>query len=91
MKVFELNIKGEYSCDRCSRAFKDKEMLVKHMSCHVEEKPHECLECGKKFVKAQQLKEHKRRHFESGNFGCTTCGKKFFTSTKLQVRVEASF
>ena len=67
------------------RAFKDREMLVNHMRCHIEEKPYECLQCGKKFFKPGQLKEHKRRHFESGNFACTHCGKKFFTSTKLQV------
>ena len=41
-------------CETCDRAFRDKEMLGKHMSCHDEEKPHECLECGKKFAKVIQ-------------------------------------
>ena len=51
-------------CETCDRAFRDKEMLGKHLSCHDEEKPHECLECGKKFAKACLLRDHRKRHFE---------------------------
>ena len=78
------NENGEYVCDQCDRAFKDKELCIKHMSCHDEAKPHECLECGKKFAKATLLREHRRRHFEVGSFECTYCQKRFFSPNKLR-------
>jgi len=87
-KVYLPNEIGEYVCDVCDRAFKDKEMLLKHLSCHIEEKPHECLECGKKFTKANQLKEHRKRHFEEGNYECQFCNKKFFSPNKLREHIR---
>ena len=87
-KVYLPNDIGEYVCDVCDRAFKDKDMLLKHLSCHIEEKPHECLECGKKFTKANQLKEHRKRHFEEGNYECQFCNKKFFSPNKLREHIR---
>ena len=87
-KVYLPNALGEYVCDFCDRAFTDKDMLMKHLSCHIEEKPHECLECGKKFTKANQLREHKKRHFEEGNFQCNFCNKKFFSPNKLREHIR---
>ena len=87
-KVYLPNEIGEYVCDVCDRAFKDKEMLLKHLTCHIEEKPHECLECGKKFTKANQLKEHRKRHFEEGNYECQFCNKKFFSPNKLREHIR---
>ena len=69
-KMYEANAIGEYVCDTCDRAFKEKALLIKHLSCHMETKPHECLECGKKFTKPNLLREHKKRHFEDGTFQC---------------------
>ena len=83
-KVYLPNAIGEYVCDFCDRAFTEKDMLMKHLTCHFDEKPHECLECGKKFHKANQLREHKKRHFEEGNFQCNFCNKKFFSPNKLR-------
>ena len=83
-KVYLPNALGEYVCDFCDRAFNEKDMLMKHLTCHYDEKPHECLECGKKFHKVNQLKEHKKRHFEEGNFQCNFCNKKFFSPNKLR-------
>ena len=63
-------------------------MLIKHLSCHMETKPHECLECGKKFTKPNLLREHKKRHFEDGTFQCNYCNKKFFTPNKLREHIR---
>ena len=87
-KVYLPNAIGEYVCDTCDRAFTDKDLLMKHMSCHVELKPHECLQCGKKFSKANLLREHRKRHFEEGNFQCNFCQKKFFTPNKLREHIR---
>ena len=87
-KVYIPNSLGEFTCEFCDRAFKDKDLLMKHMSCHIEEKPHECLECGKKFTKANQLREHRKRHFEEGNFQCNFCNKKFFSPNKLREHIR---
>jgi uncharacterized Zn-finger protein len=87
-KVYLPNAIGEYVCDTCDRAFTEKDLLIKHMSCHVELKPHECLQCGKKFSKANLLREHRKRHFEEGNFQCNFCQKKFFTPNKLREHIR---
>ena len=87
-KVYLPNALGEYTCDTCDRAFTDKDLLMKHLTCHIEEKPHECLECGKKFNKANLLREHRKRHFEEGNFQCNFCQKKFFTPNKLREHIR---
>jgi len=78
------NENGEFVCDRCDRAFKTKDMLMKHAACHVEDKPYECLECGKKFARPGLLRDHRRRHFERGAFECTYCQKRFYTPNKLR-------
>lgn len=82
------NALGEFVCDICDRAFKVKDMLVKHMSCHIELKQHECLECGKKYMKSHQLREHKKRHFEEGSFQCNSCQKRFFSPNKLREHIR---
>ena len=84
------NEKGEFMCDKCDRAFTNKELYVKHMSCHEEEKPFECLECGKKFTKAILLRDHRKRHFEKGAYECThpDCLKTFFTPIKLREHIR---
>jgi len=87
-KIYLPNAIGEYVCDTCDRAFVEKDLLIKHMSCHVELKPHECLQCGKKFSKANLLREHRKRHFEEGNFQCNFCQKKFFTPNKLREHIR---
>ena len=87
-KVYLPNALGEYVCDTCDRAFTEKDLLMKHLTCHIEENPHECLECGKKFNKANLLREHRKRHFEEGNFQCNFCQKKFFTPNKLREHIR---
>ena len=82
------NENGEYVCDKCDRAFKDKELMIKHMSCHDEAKPFECLECGKKFSKAVFLRDHRKRHFEKGDYECSLCHKRFHTPSKLREHVR---
>ncbi len=82
------NENGEFVCDKCDRAFKDRDLLGKHMACHDEERPFECLECGKKFSKASLLRDHRRRHFEVGQFECGYCHKRFYTPNKLREHVR---
>ncbi len=82
------NENGEFVCEMCDRAFREKDLLVKHMSCHDEEKPFECLACGKKFAKACLLRDHRRRHFEVGAFECSYCQKRFYTPNKLREHVR---
>ena len=87
-KVFVPNDIGEFVCDMCDRAFKDRDMLQKHLACHFETKPFECLECGKRFAKEKLLKEHMRRHAGVKNFTCMYCPKSFMASNKLREHVR---
>ena len=78
------NEMGEFSCDRCDRAFGEKSMLLKHMTCHFNAKPFECLKCGKRFAKLTLMKEHTKRHFEPKKYACLYCEKTFFVPGKLK-------
>ncbi|TRY61494.1 hypothetical protein TCAL_02143 [Tigriopus californicus] len=82
------NENGEYICEKCDRAFKDKDLIIKHLQCHEEEKPFECLECGKKFGKPSLLRDHRKRHFEVGQFECGYCKKRFYTPNKLREHIR---
>ena len=82
------NESGDLTCRKCDRIFQDKELAIKHMSCHEEEKSFECLECGKKFARAALLRDHRKRHFSEGTNECHYCFKKFLSPNKLREHIR---
>ena len=82
------NENGDLTCRKCDRAFQDKELALKHMSCHEDEKSFECLVCGKKFARASLLRDHKKRHFSEGTNECNYCFKKFLSPNKLREHIR---
>ena len=82
------NENGDLTCRKCDRAFQDKELAIKHMSCHEDEKSFECLICGKKFARASLLRDHKKRHFSEGTNECHYCFKKFLSPNKLREHIR---
>ena len=67
-----------FKCPICSKAFKYKYTLPKHMrlmhSENKEMRPFACTLCGKSFKSKSNLSEHVQRHKRGKSFSCTVCG-----------------
>ena len=69
-----------FVCTFCSKTFKKKALLKRHMQTHSTEKPYKCehTNCGKAFKNQSQLYNHIQRvHFKQTKHKCTICDKTF--------------
>ncbi|CAH8609297.1 unnamed protein product [Schistosoma curassoni] len=53
----KTDVKGEFLCLSCNKAFSQKALLLKHRVMHEEPK-HMCDTCGRSFVREDKLKRH---------------------------------
>ena len=78
-----------YRCkfDNCTRTYKYKFSLNRHMQQHLGVKEHQCDYCGKQFTLAQYLREHVHTHTGDRPFRCSHpgCGKSFRQSGKYSL------
>jgi len=77
---------GEYRCGFvtdevrgtvCSKIFKQRSNLERHIRSHTRTKSHRCEECGKCFVDSTRLKEHRWIHSDYKPHKCQHCDKVF--------------
>jgi uncharacterized Zn-finger protein len=80
------------SCEICSKAFKEKHKLKRHMMVHTGEKPFPCEICGKNFALEYNLKTHIRIHTGEKPFKCeySDCGKSFTQSGNLKTHMRTN-
>lgn len=64
-------------CEVCSKYYKNKKSLRKHLKMHIKIKTKEfkCDICNRDFKYIETLNRHKKAH--TNNYECTRCGKKF--------------
>ncbi|XP_013383287.1 zinc finger protein 391-like [Lingula anatina] len=73
-------------CPLCSKDFRDKRDLMRHMQAHTDAKPFKCSFCEKYYKGKNECQRHERMHkgeenFQKGTFLkhiCDYCGKVFF-------------
>ncbi|XP_023240009.1 zinc finger protein 555-like [Centruroides sculpturatus] len=69
----------KHQCPECSKTFRKKYHLNRHMQTHTCKKPFKCNICGKCFSDSSNLKRHLKLHSDEKPFNCNYegCGWSF--------------
>lgn len=78
---------GDFSCDFCSRTFRNQSALLTHRRIHTGETPYQCTYCSKSFKQVAHLDTHLRVHTGEKPYKCKYC-KKSFTQKSNRNRHE---
>ncbi|XP_065904126.1 zinc finger protein 431-like [Dysidea avara] len=73
-----------HQCQQCSKLFKDKYKLKRHLLIHTGKKPYQCQHCDKSFRDKPDLKRHLLTHSKVKAYQCTHCDKTFTRSDSFQ-------
>ncbi|XP_054916010.1 zinc finger protein 41 homolog [Poeciliopsis prolifica] len=77
-----------FSCKMCSKSFRQKGSLTKHLRLHAGGNPFTCASCGRSFRKHFSLIVHMRIHTGEKPFPCLVCGKSFCQRGNLNVHMR---
>ena len=88
--LYNMEVSGN-ECTICSKNFKEKSKLIRHMLVHTGEKPYTCHFCGKCFSVDYNLRTHERIHTGEKPFKCNFdgCFKSFTQSGNLKAHILA--
>lgn len=77
--------KSQFVCDVCSRTYRTKNSLLKHIRHHiVDDSKYKCEPCAKIFVNSKELIAHKNRcHSNGSSFICDHCEDVFATRKEM--------
>ncbi|XP_053954359.1 zinc finger protein 25 isoform X1 [Anastrepha ludens] len=78
-----------YICHVCSKQFRGKNDLRRHMLIHSDERPYKCEQCGKCYRQAVNLRNHITSAHESHRqFSCPQCPKMFALKGRLRLHMR---
>jgi len=79
------------SCDACSKDFKQRSKLSRHLLGHCGHRPYACSfpSCTKTFATNQAKDNHERTHTGERPYVCDRCGYTTTTHTQLQTHISA--
>ncbi|CAH1111530.1 unnamed protein product [Psylliodes chrysocephalus] len=72
-----------YECQLCSKTYRRKQELKKHMRNHTGERPYECHICQKRFTLKPVLQVHMKVHSGEKPYSCDVCFNKFSQKKNL--------
>ena len=81
------------TCKGCSREYKSKFSLNRHLITHMSIRSHCCPYCSKRFTLAQYLREHICLHTGNTPYICKFpgCGKRFRQSGKFSLHKRTHY
>ena len=83
------NLDKPFQCDICSKTFRSRQELTRHIRVHTGEKPFSCSVCKKQFTLLGNLKRHKFIHSEHKPFQCRFCSKGFTLKSRLMGHIAS--
>jgi len=78
----------EYKCGMCTKAYKSKESLGRHLKAHNQEKKYKCIQCDALFMERYLLERHMTVHSSDKPFTCQYCTRKFARKSYLQKHMK---
>eukprot|EP00475_Leptophrys_vorax_P022274 TRINITY_DN30312_c0_g1_i1.p1 TRINITY_DN30312_c0_g1~~TRINITY_DN30312_c0_g1_i1.p1 ORF type:complete len:581 (+),score=87.67 TRINITY_DN30312_c0_g1_i1:137-1744(+) len=77
-----------FKCDICSKSFRQRRNLARHVRTHSQVKPFSCSVCGWSFRRKSNLAAHERIHSGMKPFVCEECGKSFRQKGSLSSHIR---
>ncbi|XP_062284065.1 zinc finger protein 664-like [Scomber scombrus] len=77
-----------YTCNVCSKNFRIKSILTRHMKTHTGEKPYSCSVCGKSFIQRSYLQTHMNSHSGQKPYICSFCGRGFTQAGNMNAHMR---
>ncbi|KAL7287100.1 hypothetical protein TKK_0018719 [Trichogramma kaykai] len=87
-KVIEHCNHKRYSCQKCEKSFKHKQLLQRHQLVHSEDRPYPCEICTASFKTKANLSNHQSTHTGEKRFACHCCEQKFAHKTSLTLHLR---
>ncbi|XP_070396265.1 oocyte zinc finger protein XlCOF6-like [Dermacentor albipictus] len=84
----QTNSKKHHSCDQCSKSFRSKGHLTRHLVTHTSKRPFECHLCPATFSQKGILQRHVHRHVGYKRFSCPQCAKRFVVEAEMRIHLR---
>ncbi|KAJ8916277.1 hypothetical protein NQ315_016418 [Exocentrus adspersus] len=78
----------EFECSECTKVFRSKYTMQRHMKVHTDRDNLRCKVCSKGFTRMADVKRHMSSHTGSKPYCCVVCNSSFTQSGSLSVHMR---
>lgn len=82
-------LRRTYDCTICSKKFRYRNRLDRHLVTHTDSRPYKCDLCTNTYRDCSDLRRHRRLHgFGEKKIECVLCDKRFYEAKELRNHVK---